>query len=91
MQLAEKYPPKVYRVIILEPQTPWAFDPYVLALKNSHAVSEDVLRKRAFAYDVIKPQYYAWFLDRIDSSRLLKESVDVLQKCFQVKLIMLLK
>ena len=84
-QLAEKSQQKIYRVIIIEPQTPWALDPRQLALKNSHGVSEEVLRKKVFAYDVIKPTYYAWFLDRSDSSRLLRESSTILENCFQVR------
>ena len=83
-QLAEKFQQKVYRVVIIEPQTPWALDPRQLALKNSHGVSEEVLRKKVFAYDAIKPTYYAWFLDRTDSSRLLQECMGILQSCFQV-------
>jgi hypothetical protein len=53
-QLAEKSPGHVYRVVIVEPQTPWAFDPRVLAEKNSHGVSVDVLAKRLYDYGVIK-------------------------------------
>ena len=84
-QLAEKFAHKIYRIVLCEPQTPWALDPHTLALKNSHGVPENVLRKKVFDFGVIKPSYYAWFLDKADSCRLLKESLEILQKCFQVK------
>lgn len=70
--------------MIVEPQAPWAFDPISLSLKNSHGVSEDALRKRVFAYEVIKPTYFAWFLSRSDSLKLLKESEEILKQCFEV-------
>ena len=88
-QLAERYPSKVYRVVVVEPQTPWAFDPQVLSLKNSHGVSLDVIRKRTFAYELLKPTYYAWFLSKADSKKLMSESEAILRKCFEVSLIMI--
>lgn len=83
-KMAEKYADKVYRIVILEPHTPWCFDPYALAERNSHGVTADVLRKKIFSYDkVISPMYYAWFAGRDESRDLLKMSYDLLKMCFE--------
>lgn len=82
-QLAERSPGNMYRVIVLEPQTSWAFDPHTLASKNKHGLTLDVIAKRIGCYETLSPIYYAWFLGKHDSRLLLKTSLDILQHCFE--------
>jgi len=82
-QLAEKCPDKSYRVIVLEPQTTWALDPFTLVLKNKHSVTVDVLSKRISSYETLVPIYYAWFLSEHESSLLLKKSLELLKLCLE--------
>ncbi len=82
-QLAERSPDYIYRVIVLEPQTTWAFDPCTLASKNKHGVTIDSIAKRIGSYETLAPTYYAWFLGQNDSRLLLNTSLNLLRICLE--------
>lgn len=63
--------PYAYRVVIMEPKTPWCFDPAQLALKNTHGVDREVLEKKVAQFETALPIYYAWFLSPSDSRALM--------------------
>ncbi|WAR10276.1 N4BP2-like protein [Mya arenaria] len=35
-----------YHIIIVEPETPWRYDPDILAARNSHGVTKDIIAKK---------------------------------------------
>ena len=67
-----------YSVVILEPQTPWAKDPEQLALRNSHQVKENVIRKKLKEWQEIRPRYFCWQLNLADSHLLLIQAKNIL-------------
>ena len=72
-----------YHVILVEPKTPWRLNADILAEKNSHGVSKEVLQKKVRSYNSIVPLYYGWFLSSYDGKRLLDLSKSLLQLCLQ--------
>ena len=72
-----------YHVVVLESKTPWKSDPAALADKNSHGVTEDVLRQKVGQFEVVYPMYFAWFVSLVDSQALLKMTRDLLKKCLE--------
>ena len=48
-----------YNVVVLESKTPWKSDPAVLAAKNSHGVTEDVLRQKVGLFDAMFTGHYS--------------------------------
>lgn len=59
--------PFTYRLVIVEPQTPWKLDPEQLSIRNTHSVSQEVLSKRVTQFQEAVPLYFAWFLSPADS------------------------
>ncbi len=53
-------------------RTPWRLDASELSARNTHGVSEDVLRKKVGQFKPIPATYYAWFLNRDDSQSMLR-------------------
>ena len=72
---------KGYRVVVLEPKTPWKRNAKELARRNSHNVTEDVLSKKLGQFDRVSPLYYAWFLSDDASRQLLAYSGGLLTSC----------
>ena len=70
-----------YNVILMEPETPWKLDPSVLAEKNSHGVSEEVLAKKVAQFKPILSLYFAWFVNRLDSGDILEIGLKWLERC----------
>ncbi|XP_064646856.1 uncharacterized protein LOC135499823 [Lineus longissimus] len=73
-----------YDVILVEPDTPWKFDPVELAKRNSHGVTEEVVRQKLSHFETVFPLYYGWFLNEVDSERLFKLGQDVFQRCMNL-------
>ena len=67
-----------YSVVILEPQTPWAKDPEQLAMRNSHNVKANVIRKKLKEWQEIRPRYFCWQLNLADSHLLLNQAKTIL-------------
>lgn len=72
-----------YHVVVLESKTPWKLDPAVLAEKNSHGVTEDVLRQKVGQFEIVYPMYFAWFVSLVDSQAFLKMTRDLLKNCLE--------
>ena len=72
-----------YNVVVLETKTPWRLDPAVLAEKNSHGVTADVLRKKVGQFEFVYPMYFAWFMSLVDSQALLKVTRNLLKDCLE--------
>ena len=72
-----------YNVVVLESKTPWKSDPAVLAMKNSHGVTEEAIRQRVGQFEVVYPMYFAWFVSLVDSQALLKMTTDLLRSCLK--------
>lgn len=53
-----------YTVLIVEPQTPWCFEPSELVQKSTHGVSLGLLEDKVKKYDKILPQFVGWFLNK---------------------------
>ncbi|XP_045178941.1 uncharacterized protein LOC123538711 [Mercenaria mercenaria] len=72
-----------YHVVVLEPQTPWRYDPEELAQRNKHHVDRETIGRKlqSLRDNVYRPLYYGWFLSKEDSSMLVKKSRDVLRQC----------
>ena len=79
--LAKQY---CYVVILVEPKTPWKFEPRKLAAKNAHNVSYPKICKKVEQFDEILPHYFGWFLSPAECVRLQIMAKDVLWKCLQV-------
>lgn len=62
--------PFSYKIVIVEPQTPWKLDPEVLVEKNTHEVELQVLTKRMHQFKPVLPLYFGWFLSPADSRSL---------------------
>ena len=71
-----------YRVIVVEPKTPWRFDPVQLSLKNSHDVSSEVLEKKVKSYVQAVPLYFGWFLNPSDSKTMLDKAMDLFKQLY---------
>ena len=58
MKLAQKH--CYYHVVIVEPFTPWKYDPDELALRNKHNVDRDLIAKKlkSLTDNVYRPLYY---------------------------------
>ena len=67
-----------YSVVILEPQTPWARNPEQLAVRNSHNVNENAIRKKLKEWQEIRPRYFCWLLNLADSHLLLMQAKNIL-------------
>ena len=72
-----------YRVIVVEPKTPWRFDPLQLSLKNSHDVSSEVLEKKIKSYVQAVPLYFGWFLNPSDSKKMLEMAMDLFKQLYK--------
>lgn len=59
--------PFTYRLVIVEPATPWKLDAEQLAAKNTHSVSEEIISKKVHQFQEAVPIYFAWFLSPADS------------------------
>lgn len=72
-----------YIVVLVEPMTPWKLDPTQLAFRNSHGVSEEVLRRKVGQFKDIIPTYFALFVN-VDTSLLVLETAkSILASCLQ--------
>jgi len=72
-----------YRVIIAEPKTSWKLNHRMLAKKNKHGVSSEVLEKRVKLYQKfrhIRPMYFGWFLGEADSKLVMNMAYQLLAK-----------
>ena len=67
-----------YSVVILEPQTPWARNPEQLAVRNSHNVNENAIKKKLKEWQEIRPRYFCWLLNLADSHLLLMQAKNIL-------------
>ncbi|KAJ8867418.1 hypothetical protein PR048_031219 [Dryococelus australis] len=56
-----------YVVVVVEPRTPWKWDPEQLAKKNTHKVNMEVMFAKLEMWDTIVPLYFGWFLNTVDS------------------------
>lgn len=74
-----------YHVIIVEPLTPWRYDPAELTKRNTHGVDEETISKKlqSLQDNVYTPLYYGWFLTKDDSALVVKKFRDVLQQCVE--------
>ncbi|KAL4216912.1 hypothetical protein ACF0H5_023372 [Mactra antiquata] len=72
-----------YHVFIVEPLTPWRYDPDELAKYNSHDVEKDLIKVKleVLQNNVMRPMYYGWFLNKRDSTMLVDTVKDLLRKC----------
>lgn len=70
-----------YIVLIVEPKTPWRYNPEILSKRNNHAVSLELLQKKLKMYQPVIPLYYGWFLSVLDSRNLITMSKDILKMC----------
>ncbi|KAL3854392.1 hypothetical protein ACJMK2_013663 [Sinanodonta woodiana] len=70
-----------YIPVIVEPLTSWRKDPEVLAKKNSHNVTIDLIQHKVNKLDDqrLTPIYYGWFMNELDS----KEICNKAWNCFQ--------
>ncbi|XP_071103876.1 2',3'-cyclic-nucleotide 3'-phosphodiesterase-like isoform X1 [Haliotis cracherodii] len=74
-----------YTVITVIPKTSWRFSPDVLARRNKHGVSEDILREKLHQFENKAPVYYGWFLTEKASKDvrfIAKLLFEECQKCF---------
>jgi len=78
--IAEQY---MYMVVLVEPRTPWRFDPVQLAARNSHGVPRNIITKRVKEYELVTPRYFGWFLNEADSLVLLEMANSLLLRCLQ--------
>ncbi|CAG0897158.1 unnamed protein product [Cyprideis torosa] len=72
-----------YIVVIMESQTPWRFDPMILAQKNSHGVDEKTLQMRVNQWEQSVPYFYAWMLNSDDHNEVLSLGRTWLWECLQ--------
>jgi len=70
-----------YIVIIVEPRTPWHLDSEVLAKRNNHGVTLELIQTKAEMLKPVSPLYYGWFLSIYDSRTLITMSKEVLKMC----------
>ncbi|XP_052812872.1 uncharacterized protein LOC128240317 isoform X2 [Mya arenaria] len=72
-----------YHIIIVEPETPWRYDPDILAARNSHGVTKDIIAKKLQSLRDNKclPYYYGWFISQPGSQRLVTMLMDTLGQC----------
>ena len=75
--------PYTYRVIVVEPKTPWKLNLEMLVNKNSHGVDENVIRKRIDRFLPVNPLYYAWFLSPLDSQILLAKTNELFKVLYE--------
>ena len=75
--------PYTYRVIVVEPKTPWKLNLEMLVKKNSHGVDENVIRKRIDRFLPVNPLYYAWFLSPLDSQILLAKTNELFKVLYE--------
>ena len=78
--------PFTYRVIVVEPKTPWRFVPSQLAEKNSHNVPVETIHKRIKKYVQALPIYFGWFLSPTDSKILLDKSQEMFKKMYECEI-----
>ena len=75
-----------YRVIVVEPKTPWRFVPSILAEKNSHNVPGEIIQKRMKKYVQALPIYFGWFLSPTDSKILLHKGQEMFKKMYDCEI-----
>jgi len=73
-----------YIVIVVTPQTPWALQPDLLALKNMHGISLKMCQGKVGAFQNILPYYWAWFLNQNDSTKLLTLACKYFDMCIDM-------
>ncbi|XP_018026524.1 uncharacterized protein LOC108681948 [Hyalella azteca] len=73
-----------YTVIIMEPQTPWAQDPEILAQKNIHGNEASSIANRLAQYQANEPIFFGWFLNPHDSCILVNQVFDYLKELLNV-------
>jgi len=81
-----------YKVIVVEPKTPWKFDPDELSERNTHGLTLEHLQKKIKQFETAVPLYFGWFLSPADSRSIydramilfknLYESCDVFRENF---------
>ena len=52
---------------MVEPRTPWKFDPEELSERNTHGLTLQNLQKKIHTYETAVPLYFGWFLSPADS------------------------
>lgn len=80
MDLARQY---LYHKVIVEPKIDWRNDPSLLASRNTHDVDENTIRKKIKAFEDYVPFYYAWFLNRTDSTMVYNKCCNTLRDCIK--------
>ncbi|KAK4297821.1 hypothetical protein Pmani_029793 [Petrolisthes manimaculis] len=75
----------LYTPLVLEAQTPWAFDPQELTLRNKHGVPKEILVQKVKSYQPVQPLYYGWFLNEADSWKLCDIAKSWLQAAINVE------
>ena len=60
-----------YTVVPVVPKTKWKFDACELAKRNKHGVEQEFLEKKVSKFETVVPYYYAWFMNKDDSERLI--------------------
>lgn len=80
MDLARQH---LYRTVIVEPKLDWRNNPSLLASRNTHDVDENTIRKKIKAFEDYVPFYYAWFLNRTDSTMVYNKCCNTLRDCIK--------
>lgn len=80
MDLARQH---LYRTVIVEPKLDWRNNPSLLASRNTHDVDENTIRKKIKAFEDYVPFYYAWFLNRTDSTMVYNKCCNTLRDCLK--------
>ncbi|XP_063236240.1 2',3'-cyclic-nucleotide 3'-phosphodiesterase-like [Bacillus rossius redtenbacheri] len=73
-----------YVAVVVEPSTPWKWDPEQLVRRNTHRVPLEVLLARVEMWDAVVPLYFGWFLNAADSRVLGLVGRAHLEECFRV-------
>lgn len=76
---------KSYIQLVVEPKTPWKFNPEVLASKNSHGITVEIVQRRLEQWELVRPLYFGWFLNHCDSLNFLIIAKVFLENCMKVE------
>ena len=67
VQMAREYN---YLLIPVMPATEWAHDPAILATRNKHNVTEELITAKLKDLNALHPSFYAWFMNDVISQEL---------------------
>jgi len=70
-----------YIVIVIVPHSAWALQPAQLVERNVHGLSLEMCQRKVKDFHETGPYYWAWFLDRSDSEKLLQLADEYFDEC----------